>query len=408
MKKVQGSRLGDSYKSFDVVVIGGGPSGLALSLVLRRHTSLSVAVIEKTTYDMQRVGETLSPGTQSLLHYLGVWDSFKSSGHLTSFGSSASWGTGDLTTRDFISTPYGNGWHLDRRRFDETLARHSEEAGVLILRDAVARCYPQAKGGWKVEAKGRIVYSQIEAPFLVDATGVTATVARCAGARRQVVDRMVGVSATIEFPEQAPSDTFTLVEAFEFGWLYSARLPGLRAIVVLMTDPDLVRAHGWANLERFWAVLRTSPHTWNRLRTGRPTGPPRVFLTFSAYLNPVYGRDWIAVGDAAASYDPLSSSGIARALDSGIRGARALHRHLYLHQPDEFAAHNRYIQTSYSEYLEQRHRYYAMERRWPSSPFWVRRHRMHQMPEDHRPLWRTDYLPARLKDQLPEIGNGGM
>ena len=404
--------MGSGYKSFDVVVIGGGPSGLALSLVLRRHTSLSVAVIEKSTYDAPRVGETLSPGTQSLLHYLGVWDSFKSGKHLTSFGNSACWGSGDLTTMDFISTPYGNGWHLDRRRFDETLAAHSEEAGVVILRNAAARCYPQAKGGWKVEAKGRQEYVQIETPFLVDATGVTATVARCARARRQMIDRMVGVSAGVEFPEHAPGNTFTLVEAFESGWWYSARLPGARAVVALMTDPDLVRAHGWANPENFWAQLRNSPHTWNRLKNGRATDSPRVFPAFSAYLNPVYGPDWMAVGDAAASYDPLSSSGIARALDSGIRGALAIHQHFRLGHADEFAAHNQYIQTAYSEYLEQRRRYYAIERRWPSSPFWSRRHRMPRPQQDRSPAWRTDHLfghlPSRLNSQPPGTRNGGM
>lgn len=404
--------MGAGYKSFDVAVIGGGPSGLALSLVLRRHTSLSVAVIEKSTYEAQRIGETLSPGTQSLLRYLGVWESFKSGEHLTSFGTSAAWGSGNLTTRDFISTPYGNGWHLDRRRFDETLATHSEKAGVFILRDAAARCYPQAEGGWKVEAKGKNVYAQIEAPFLVDATGITATVARCARARRQMVDRMVGVSAGIYFPERAPGDTFTLVEAFESGWWYSARLPGSRAIVVLMTDPDLLEAHGWAHPERFWAVLRTSPHTWNRLKNGRPTDSPRIFPAFSAYLNPVYGRDWIAVGDAAASYDPLSSSGIARALDSGIRGARTIHQYLCLGHAAAFAAHNQYIQTGYAEYLEQRHRYYAMERRWPSSLFWTRRHKMHRLQQDRSPLWQTAdlsaHLPARLNNQSPAVGNGGM
>jgi flavin-dependent dehydrogenase len=379
--------LGDSYKSFDVVVVGGGPSGLALSLILRQHSSLSVVVVEKTTCATQRVGETLSPGIHTLLQHLGVWDSFKSSGHLTSFGTAASWGVANLVTRDFISTPHGNGWHLDRQRFDETLVRHSEEAGVLILRDAVARCYPQAKGGWNVEVKSSKGFWRIVASFLVDATGITATVARCVGARRQVMDRMVGVSATIQLPEQAPRDTFTLVEAFESGWWYSARLSSSRAIIVLMTDSDLVRAHGWAEREGFWAVLRNSPHSWNRLKTGRATGPPRVNPAFSAYLNPVYGRDWIAVGDAAASYDPLSSSGIARALDSGIRGARALHRYL-LHQVDEFAAHNQYIQKSYAEYLKQRHRYYAMECRWPSSRFWTRRHQM-QVAED-RHQWRAD------------------
>jgi len=373
-------------KSFDVAVIGGGPSGLALSTVLRQRTTLSVAVIEKTRYEAPRVGETLSPGTQRLLQYLGVWEHFHDDGHLPSYGTSACWGTADLVSRDFICTPHGNGWHLDRRRFDETLAGYAEDVGVDLLRGTVARSIPNACGGWNLALKNNRGVSEMGVRFLVDATGIASSIARQAGARRQILDRMVGVRATVRFDHEPLNDSYTLVESFEYGWWYSAKLPGSQAIVVLMTDPDLVRDHDWADSDRFWSVLQNCRNTWHRLRKGELSSAPRVVPAFSARLNRVYGRDWLAIGDAAASVDPLSSSGIPRALDSGIRGARAIDLLVRFGRSDAMATFDRYIQSTFDDYLVQQQQYYAMETRWPDSLFWKRHSSSCHLPRDHKEL----------------------
>lgn len=51
---------------------------------------------------------------------------------------------------------------------------------------------------------------------------------------------------------------------------------------------------------------------------------PQVSPASGAWLDPVCGEGWIACGDAALAFDPLSSQGLLGALASGVAAARAI------------------------------------------------------------------------------------
>jgi hypothetical protein len=89
----------------------------------------------------------------------------------------------------------------------------------------------------------------------------------------------------------------------------------------------------------------------------------------------VAGDGWLAVGDAAASHDPLSASGIARALDSGAHAAVAIHALLARGDEAPLAAYAERQTRGFELYCDTWARYYQIEQRWPGSPFWSRRHR---------------------------------
>ena len=119
-----------------MAIIGGGPAGTSTAIALRNNTDASVAVIEKSGYESPRVGETIQPECRAVLEALGVWEAFLADNHMPSYGTSSCWGNDKIGYNDFIYSPYGRGWHLDRRRFDFTLASEALKRDVTLCNGA--------------------------------------------------------------------------------------------------------------------------------------------------------------------------------------------------------------------------------------------------------------------------------
>jgi flavin-dependent dehydrogenase len=95
----------------------------------------------------------------------------------------------------------------------------------------------------------------------------------------------------------------------------------------------------------------------------------RAWPVSSFHLEPPHGEDWLAVGDAAGAYDPLTSQGIYKALAGGLQAGDAIARRLAGEAAD-FTAYGESLARSWQEYLSLRSYLYTREARWPDQPFW--------------------------------------
>jgi flavin-dependent dehydrogenase len=360
---------------FDVVVVGGGSAGTATAIALARAGG-SVAVLERSYYDHVRIGETLPPAACLPLINLGVWDRFINEGHTPSPAILSAWGQNELYENHFIFNPYGQGWHLDRRRFDAMLALMAEEAGAIVYRGVrVTSCLPANSRGWQVEFTSDGKRGNLQAMYLVDATGRASVLARWQGAKRIFYDRLVGmVSFFSARSPQRKHDYRTLVEAVEDGWWYSAWLPNSRLVVAYMTDTNLI-PKGRVRMSHHWQKrLEQASYTRPRVNSCVLETVLRIVRADSYRIDRIVGNDWLAVGDAATAFDPLSSRGIYNALESGFQAARAIENFRLGDQTalEEYAL---WTQRGFDKYLRMRTGYYGREKRWPSSVFWQRRQR---------------------------------
>ncbi len=157
------------------------------------------------------------------------------------------------------------------------------------------------------------------------------------------------------------------------GWWYSAILPDLRVVVAFMTDADVYKRACKA-LPYYWQLqLRKTIHTQSRIRRDGQAPEPVVVAANSSRLNRSVGGNWLAVGDAAIAFDPLSAQGVYKAMESGLRAAQSINDHW---SGDDVALQDYALDVDYRfhNYLQLRQAYYAQEKRWPDSTFWQRRH----------------------------------
>jgi flavin-dependent dehydrogenase len=164
----------------------------------------------------------------------------------------------------------------------------------------------------------------------------------------------------------------TLLEATETGWWYAAGLPQRRVAVAFATDPDFVRESGMAQAERWMSRLLATRHIAGRLDGCRLRPGLVARMAPSGLSDPVRGERWLAVGDAAASYDPLSGEGIHKAMSNGIDAAEAVALALRS-DSEQAAAYATMVADRFNAYCRERDGFYSAESRWQDSPFWRRR-----------------------------------
>src|SRR6185369_17631905 len=92
----------------------------------------------------------------------------------------------------------------------------------------------------------------------------------------------------------------------------------------------------------------------------------------SGRLNVFSGDDWLAVGDAALSFDPLSSQGIFNAVYTGMKAGHALHAAL-AGDEGEIRRYGLQLEAIHRAYRRNLAAFYAHETRWPHHAFWRRR-----------------------------------
>jgi hypothetical protein len=185
-------------------------------------------------------------------------------------------------------------------------------------------------------------------------------------------DRLVAVAALFGQVD-VTAEGYAVVEAIADGWWYSAPVVPGHMIAMLMTTATS------ADVPR-WLLPNVGASCWHRPRetavhaSGVMIWGPRVFSAASQRLRRTeHDAPWIAVGDACLAVDPISGSGVVRALRSAQAATRTTLALLEADPSQVIPAYESDGDIECSRYLQERALYYAVERRWEGSPFWSRR-----------------------------------
>lgn len=360
----------------DIAIVGAGPAGAAAGVMLAPHCR--VVLIDRQREPALRIGESLIPAARRLLRNMGILEAFEAEGHEAYLGNRSHWGSAVAQEVDFLRDPNGPGWHLDRPRFERFLRAAAEHRGAQLMAPAKLRDVKQHGTRWRLTLDTDTAPRSVTAQLLVDAGGRGAPLARRLGAERRNTDRLIAawLRGTVTREDGATAG-FSRVESEPDGWWYTAPVPGGSGrparVLAFHTDADLSTA-SIGDAADLLNRARRLPGIGEILdRTGFTADDlARTTAANSAVLEEPIGNGWIAIGDAALSFDPLASRGLFNALYTALVGAVACREILEGAAADftPYAADLARVRQAYDRHLALA---YAAEPRWPGSPFWARR-----------------------------------
>jgi flavin-dependent dehydrogenase len=238
-------------------------------------------------------------------------------------GIRSSWSTEVPITRSYGGGGEGAALNVDRAAFDRMLHDRAAAGGVACFEGMpTVDAEREADGRWRVAVRTCAGSRALLAEMLVDATGRAAILSGRAGGRARRFGDLFAAAHWLEPSDEAagtPAATL-LIEACALGWWSLGRTPAGSRVATFYTSRSMMRSRGVPPGEWAAAALPGTLHVSGELaRTSFVSGSARMLPCFPALSRKVAGERWIAVGEAAAAFDPICGHGVVYALESAFR-----------------------------------------------------------------------------------------
>jgi flavin-dependent dehydrogenase len=323
---------------FDFAVAGGGPAGssAAISLAQRGH---SVVLFERETFPRFHIGESLLSTANDAFAKLGVAETMEAACFPDKWGARLFTHDGlsgrgvDFTDVTEVTKP--KTVQVCREVFDKILLDRARELGVDVREGyRVNACEFAPDAAILDFASGDDgVTGRVRVHALVDATGRNGLLARKFNLRTD--EPLLANIAVFSHYKNVPRlagdrpDDIRLVARSDAGWFWlipiSKELMSVGVVVPKSLYMQLPKGSPEEMLDR---AIADTPVLAELMRGATREWPVRVEKDFSYSASKYAGDRWILAGDAGSFLDPVFSTGVSIAMESGIEAAAELDRAL--------------------------------------------------------------------------------
>jgi flavin-dependent dehydrogenase len=292
-----------------VCVVGGGPAG---STFAARMAQLGheVWLVERAQFPRRHLGEALTPGVLPLLEMTGARAAIEAAAFRPVSRVRVKWDAGRELRED---GPQG-GMIVDRGEFDWLLLERARALGARILQPATVHEQRHDGDRWKVAINTVDGVVERQADLLVDATGRASA--------RSVSRRWAGAPtlALYAYWRATELPTEPSIEAGSEAWYWGVPLPDGIYNTLIFADARRLREQPGSLTDRFLQLLSRSAVMEKCANAELAT--PVSAINATPYLDlENAGPGTLKIGDAALALDPLSSSGVQKAIQGALSGA---------------------------------------------------------------------------------------
>jgi flavin-dependent dehydrogenase len=358
--------------SGDVIVVGTGPAGCACATFLSR-AGHDVLLVERSPSSRWKPVEVLAPATVQLLRYHRLIDSDLTKKYGVCRGVHGLWDP-HPGFFDYQLFACDAGVAVDRSVFDRELLGPAVAAGTCILPVSVVhRAAPGRDGRWTLElTHAECGKMTVRAPVLIQAGGRAASTPGLEPVDRKYFDRLIAMACRMDLP---PSPVqIMLLEADAEGWWYSSCDAGGRGAAVYLSDADLLPKSRQERASFFRRKFASS----RLLRQHLPPLPDvldlRLIDARTSRVKRFCTRASLSIGDAAYAVDPLSGSGVRRAVESALAASAAVQAFLVTGDARDLKRYDGWASAEFQRWLRDKDDVYAeASDDLHSYPFWKRR-----------------------------------
>jgi flavin-dependent dehydrogenase len=310
-----------------ITILGGGPSGCALGILLKR-SGYRVAVFYLDKRPEIIVGESLVPAVIPMLKALGVEDEVKS--YSTYKPGASVW----LNADEEATAPFSAGqgkippyaYNVPRVKFDKTIFEKAQREGVQLF-NHVARIERTGNGDELMLAEETIRfcgdYFNGQPDLIVDCSGRARAVSRLLDIPTKTGQRK-DVALFAHLSGAKKIDPYNIhLHRLEKGWCWRIPLPGLTSVGVVINPAHIA---GYGNtIEEQYDNFLLRDETLRKFTSGAKRETAVVkYSNYQLISQKMSGRNWVLTGDAGGFLDPIFSTGLFLALKGAFRLVRAI------------------------------------------------------------------------------------